>query len=235
MNVTFNIAGDQSILVTFSEQHISDEASKSVRKLAELVERKKVVGMEEVILGYSSLLVHYNPMKITYESMLQILKKLLQQIDLSENEQTNHIEIPVLYGGALGPDLAEVAHFHNLPEEEVIRVHTTPSYTVNFLGFTPGFPFLSGLSSKIATPRLANPRTRIRAGSVGIANNQTGIYPVNSPGGWQLIGHTPITLYDSQRHNPFLLSPGDKITFKAITKEEYVQLIRQQQGGGSYI
>ncbi|WP_339213484.1 5-oxoprolinase subunit PxpB [Ornithinibacillus sp. FSL M8-0202] len=235
MNVTFSIAGDQSILVTFSRQHIRNETSKAVRKLAELVEQKKVVGMEEVILGYSSLLVHYNPMKITYESMLQILKELLQQIDLSKREQTNEVEIPVLYGGTLGPDLADVAHYHHLSEEEVIRIHTTPSYTVNFLGFTPGFPFLSGLSSKIATPRLANPRARIHAGSVGIANNQTGIYPVISPGGWRLIGHTPITLYDPQRNNPFLLSPGDRVTFKAITTEEYDQLIRQQQGGGSYI
>src|SRR5699024_980827 len=146
-----------------------------------------------------------------------------------EPQEENVVEIPVLYGSEWGPDLVDVAEINNLTEDEVINIHTEPSYLVYFLGFTPGFPFLGGMSEKIITPRLPNPRMRIRAGSVGIANNQTGIYPVSSPGGWRLIGHTPIPLYDSKKEWPFLLSPGDKLKFKSVTKEEYAEIVNRLQ------
>lgn len=229
MDFTFKIAGDQSILLSFPSE-INDETSKLVRKLAEHIELKKLEGIEEVILGYSSLLIHYNPIKIAYKSVQLKLEEMIHAIDLTEKEQTNLIEIPVLYGGEQGPDITDVARINHLTEEEVIEIHTAPIYMVNFLGFTPGFPFLSGLSNKIHTSRLRDPRTKIKAGSVGIGNNQTGIYPVSSPGGWRLIGHTPITLYNPKRERPFLLSPGDMVKFKAITKEEYERL-----GGDSNI
>ncbi|WP_047983627.1 5-oxoprolinase subunit PxpB [Ornithinibacillus californiensis] len=233
MNYHYKFAGDRAILVVFGDE-LNEVTSKKVRKLAELVDGQKILGIEEVILGYTSLLVNYNPIKISYTSLQTTLDNLILQINLTENESSKTIEIPVLYGGNLGPDLPEVARLNNLKEADVIQIHTESEYTVYFLGFTPGFPFLGGMSKKIATPRLENPRKRIEAGSVGIAGYQTGIYPVNSPGGWRLIGRTPISLYDPNTKNPFLLSPGDIIKFKSITKEVYEELVKTTKKGGRF-
>lgn len=228
MKFDFKIAGDQSILVQFGKE-ISDETSKSVRRLAELVESRHINGIEEVILGYTNLLINYNPAKIPYDKLLTTVEGLIDEIDITESKEHNVIEIPVLYGSEWGPDLQEVAKINQMTEEEVIQIHTEPSYTVYFIGFTPGFPFLGGLSEKIATPRLPDPRTRITAGSVGIANNQTGIYPVSSPGGWRLIGHTPVPLYNPDKEKPFLLSPGDMIKFRSVTRNEYEDIKQKHQ------
>jgi KipI family sensor histidine kinase inhibitor len=134
------------------------------------------------------------------------------------------IEIPVCYGGDFGPDIEFVAQTHDLTVEEVIRIHSEPEYPIYMIGFTPGFPFLGGLPEKLHTPRLETPRTVVPAGSVGIANAQTGIYPIDSPGGWQLIGKTPLKLFDLQRSNPILLKAGDALKFKPITIYEYHRL-----------
>ena len=123
------------------------------------------------------------------------------------------IEVPVRYGGAGGPDLEAVAAYHKLSIDEVVRLHTSREYTVYMMGFTPGFPYMGTLDSKIATPRLKTPRTRVPAGSVGIAEAQTGIYPIESPGGWQILGHTSLKLFDPEAAQPFLLSPGDRVQF----------------------
>jgi len=129
--------------------------------------------------------------------------------------------IPVCYGGEFGPDIAFVAAHNHIGTDDVIRLHSEPSYPIYMLGFSPGFPFLGGLSEKLHTPRLTSPRTRVPAGSVGIANNQTGIYPIASPGGWQLIGRSPVRLFDPQRPEPFLLCAGDTLRFEPITPGEY--------------
>ena len=226
MDYEVKIAGDRSVLVIFGKT-IDSHTSKAVRKLAEIIDHQQIRGIDEVILGYTNLLINYDPIHITYNSLLETIDGLISEMDLTESERQRVIEIPVLYGGEAGPDLPDVARMNNLSEEEVIQIHTEPEYIVYFLGFSPGFPFLGGLSEKIATPRLPNPRTRIRAGSVGIANNQTGIYPVTSPGGWRLIGHTPIPLYDPKKEHPFLLSPGDTIKFTSISKEAYDELMHE--------
>lgn len=228
LDFTFKIAGDRSVLVEFGDE-IDEQTNRSVRFLAELIDSSQLKGVNETILGYTNLLINYDPVDITYEQLKKRIITLIKKIDRFEPQEENVIEIPVLYGSEWGPDLSDVAEFNNLTEEEVIHIHTEPSYLVYFLGFTPGFPFLGGMSEKIITPRLSNPRTRIRAGSVGIANNQTGIYPVSSPGGWRLIGHTPIPLYAPKKEWPFLLSPGDKLKFKAITKEEYAEIVNRLQ------
>jgi inhibitor of KinA len=129
--------------------------------------------------------------------------------------------IPVCYGGEYGPDIAFVAEHNHVGIDDVIRLHSEHSYPIYMLGFSPGFPFLGGLSEKLHTPRLTSPRTRVPAGSVGIANNQTGIYPIASPGGWQLIGRSPVRLFDPERPNPFLLRAGDTLRFEPITPDEY--------------
>lgn len=227
LDFNITVAGDQSVLVKFGDK-IDTKTNKAVRVLAQLVDKEVDIGVIETILGYTNLLVNYDPFITTFEQLKANLIQLIEKIDLEEEIEENIVELPVLYGSEYGPDLKDVAKHNNLTEEEVIHIHTEPTYLVYFLGFTPGFPFLGGMSDKIITPRLANPRTRIKAGSVGIANNQTGIYPVSSPGGWRLIGHTPIPLYDPNKEWPFLLSPGDKLKFKSITKEAYDEIINKQ-------
>lgn len=220
LTFTIKVAGDQSILVVFGET-INIETNRSVRQLAELIETHNIPGIMETILGYTNVLINYDPMKLPYKTLVTIVEQLVQEIDPLAEDGQRTINIPVLYGAEWGPDLPDVAKINGLTEEEVIRIHTEPSYLVYFLGFTPGFPFLGGMSTEIATPRLATPRTRIPGGSVGIANDQTGIYPVSSPGGWRLIGHTPVALYDTRKDWPFLLAPGDQIKFTPVTKSAY--------------
>lgn len=227
LDYQIHIAGDQSILVQFGED-INETTNKIVRFLANTIEKNRPVGVNEVILGYTTLLIHYDPLLVSFEKLEVEIHKLIETINPAHEEEHKTIEIPVLYGSYLGPDLKDVANYNNLTEDDVIKIHTKPVYTVYFLGFSPGFPFLGGMSEQIVTPRLANPRTRIRAGSVGIANNQTGIYPVSSPGGWRLIGHTPIALYDPNKKWPFLLSPGDRLKFTSITKRQYESLLQKK-------
>lgn len=230
MNFKIEIAGDQSVLVIFGNT-INKETNQSVHFLAESIELANIDGIEETILGYTNLLIQYNPFYLSFDELQEKLIFLINKTDKLEFKERNIVEIPVLYGSVWGPDLEDVANFNQLTEDEVIEIHTAPSYTVYFLGFTPGFPFLGGISERIATPRLPNPRVRIDAGSVGIANNQTGIYPVSSPGGWRLIGHTPLPLYDTDREWPFLLDPGDQLIFKSINKEEYGYIINETEKG----
>ena len=138
------------------------------------------------------------------------------------------VEIPVCYGGELGPDIDTVAATNNLTVEEVIELHCEPEYLIYAVGFSPGFPFLGGLPERLYTPRLETPRTLVPGGSVGIANNQTGIYPVASPGGWQLIGRTPVKLFAPWRQNPFLYQAGDRLKFKPISTDEYDRIAAEE-------
>jgi inhibitor of KinA len=142
--------------------------------------------------------------------------------------------VPTLYGGEYGPDIEFVATHNNITPEEVIEIHTATPYLVYMLGFTAGFPYLGGMSEKIATPRLKTPRTRIPAGSVGIAASQTGLYPIESPGGWQLIGRTPIKAFSPQSENPFLFAAGDYLKFRAIEQDEYDK-IKELSEKGEYV
>lgn len=223
MKFTFKPAGDQAILIEF-ENKIDQETNAKVRHLANLAEKESDSGFGEVILGYRSVLIHYNPVKLSYE---QVKKKLQswEEEDFSAGSSAGRkIRIPVLYGDEWGPDLEDVAEHNGLSPEEVISIHSGGQYLVYFLGFTPGYPFMGGMSEKISTPRLPSPRVSIPAGSVGIANNQTGIYPVQSPGGWRLIGRTPLRLYDPERENPFLFEAGDQVRFEEITHEEFLEI-----------
>src|SRR5699024_7272008 len=158
---TFKIAGDQSVLVQFGEE-IDEQTNKSVRFLAELIDSSQLKGINETILGYTNLLINYDPVDITYEQLKKSIIKLIKKIDHLEPQEENVVEIPVLYGSEWGPDLVDVAEINNLTEDEVINIHTEPSYLVYFLGFTPGFTFLGGMSEKIITTRLPNTRNRNR-------------------------------------------------------------------------
>jgi len=223
----FRIAGDQGLLVEYGEA-IDPAINRKVRSVAIAVDQERLPGIIEYIPTYRSLIILYDPAITDAQKLQAALLALEERLTTIEIPPPNIVEIPVCYGGELGPDIDFVAECHNLTVDEVIRIHSEPEYPIYMIGFTPGFPFLGGLPEILHTPRLATPRKVVPAGSVGIANAQTGIYPIDSPGGWQLIGRTPLKLFDSKRTTPFLLKAGDRLKFKTITFEEYNRL---KQGG----
>ena len=217
------ICGDSALNIEFGNE-ISEEINKKIRAASALIENREISGISEVVPTYRSLMIHYDPLIIEYEELISILKGIEENIKNVELYSPEIIEIPVLYGGQYGPDIENVVMHNKLTVEEVIKIHTSAEYLIYMLGFTPGFPYLGGMDKRIATPRLHSPRTKIPAGSVGIAGEQTGIYPVQSPGGWQLIGSTPIELFNPDSENPILLKSGNHIVFKSIDEEEYMKI-----------
>lgn len=213
-------AGDKALVIEFSDK-ISDEVNSKVRSMMIAINQRKLECIVEIIPTYRSLMVHYNPLKIEYDELINSLKDIEQNLGNIEIPPPKVIEIPTLYGGEYGPDIENVAKHNNLSIDEVIKIHSSKEYLIYMLGFTPGFPYLGGMDKSLETPRLQVPRTKIPAGSVGIASKQTGIYPIDSPGGWQLIGRTPLKLFDINKENPFLLSAGSYIKFISITQEEF--------------
>jgi inhibitor of KinA len=222
----FRTAGDRGLLVEYGNA-IDLETNKKVRAMAIAIERKRPAGVIEFIPTYRSLIIIYDPSTTNPERLQEDLLGFDQQISEIEIPPIDIIEVPVCYGGELGPDIHFVAETHSMTQEDVIRIHSEPDYQVYMIGFTPGFPFLGGLPEVLHTPRLESPRSRVPAGSVGIANAQTGIYSIESPGGWQIIGRTPIKLFDPERSNPFLLKAGDILRFKPILLEEYNHLAKE--------
>jgi len=221
--------GDCAVSVEFG-QEISLEINHKVMALKMVLEREPIRGIVELIPTYCSLLIQYDPMELRYGQLRDRLEALVTQLDEMEMPPKQVVEIPVAYGGEYGPDLGEVARAHNISEEEVIKLHSEPEYPIYMLGFVAGFPYLGGMNKAIATPRKKSPRLKIEAGSVGIAGEQTGIYSVESPGGWQIIGRTPLKLYDVNRNEPVLLKAGQYIKFKPITKEEFRTMENEHKG-----
>ena len=220
----YSPVGDRALLVKFGDT-IDLDINRKVHALSKVVEEARIHGAEECVPTYASLLVYYNPLKTTYERMVSTLKDLETKLDeYSANMKTRAIIVPTVYGGSFGPDLADVAGYHKLTEAEAIRLHSETEYVVYMIGFIAGFPYMGKVSEAIATPRLENPRLKIPAGSVGIAGNQTGIYPCESPGGWRIIGRTPLTLFNPLEPQPALFQPGDRVRFKPISEKEYQAL-----------
>jgi len=215
--------GDRMVLVELPEE-ISLAVHSQVLSLASELERSAIPGVLEWVPSYRSLGVVYDPAQISFQEIVARLKAL--EGSSSSNTQTGSgcVEIPVCYGGAMGPDLSFVAQYNQLSSEEVIQIHAGGDYRVYLLGFSPGFPYLGGMSPRITAPRLAEPRLRVPAGSVAIGDRQTGVYPAESPGGWRLIGRTPLRLFDLRRSKPFLLNAGDGVRFRAITAYEFQRL-----------
>ncbi len=222
--------GDRGLLLTFGDA-INEKGFDTVRKTNFALTHPAIEGVIETIPGYTTLLLFYDPHAISYAQLKKtVLSRLTDTSDL-QLPPPKITTIPVAYGGEFGPDIEFVARHNSLTPEKVIALHTAGRYPVYMLGFTPGFPYLGGLTEKLWTPRLETPRTRVPAGSVGIANNQTGIYPVDSPGGWQLIGRTPRKLFDPTKADPFLIHPGEIVIFQAITAEEY-RLLEEETSHG---
>lgn len=224
--VRYLLSGDCAVCVEFGNE-IKPDINKKIRAFKIAIEKSDLAGIVETVPTYRSLLVHYKPEEITFSELKKRFDELLGKLDSIQIPPPTVIEIPVLYGGQVGPDLQTVADHNKKTPEEVVKIHTSEEYLIYMLGFLAGFPYLGGMSKEIATPRLKNPRVKIDGGSVGIAGEQTGIYPIDSPGGWQLIGRTPLKLYDVNREKPILLEAGQYIKFKSVTKEEYDQIAEQ--------
>ena len=204
--------GDSVLLVQFGEE-IDIAVNRRVHSLAALIKRSPLDGVTETVPAYTALAIHYNPLLLTYEAIHAWVRGKLERMEEVNTKKPRKLEIPVRYGGEYGVDLQFVADFHRPQIEDVIRIHNDKTYTIYMMGFTPGFPYMGKLDDAIITPRLETPRTRVPAGTVAIAGSQTGIYPIDSPGGWRLIGHTSLRLFDPESEFPFLFSPGDEIRF----------------------
>ncbi len=225
-------AGDRAVVIEFGNK-ISKEINTLLRKLYQCISKARIEGVEEYVPTYRSLIVYYNPFKITPKNLLEKLQELENSITEITLPKALITEIPTLYGGEYGPDLEFVAHYNNLTVKEVIRIHSEKEYFIYMLGFLPGFVYLGGMSEKIATPRLEKPRLKVWESSVGIAAKQTGIYPIDSPGGWQIIGRTPVKIYDHRKEFPILLKSGDYIKFFPISREQYED-IKEKVDRGDY-
>ncbi len=214
-------AGDSAILVEFGEV-IDPVVNSRVYALFDAVEKSLGDKVVEMIPTYRSLLVVYNPVEITFGEISEQVGGLLDGIQGDSETSTTReiIELPVVYGGEDGPDLDHVAEHAGISTQEVIDIHSGTGYLVYMLGFAPGFPYLGGLDERIACPRLTTPRVKVPAGSVGIAESQTGVYPNESPGGWQLIGRTAVPLFDVQRENPSLIKPGAEVRFVPVDSHD---------------
>ena len=215
--------GDKAIFVEFGDE-IEPGLNRRVRLLMLALQKAKVLGIIEAVPTYCSLLVYYEPLQIGPRKLRETLYTLVQQPKENNLPIPRLIEIPTVYGGEYGPDLESVATHNSLNVPEVIKIHTSTPYLVYMLGFMPGFPYLGGMSPRIATPRLETPRIKIPAGSVGIAGRQTGIYPAESPGGWRIIGRTPVKLFNSSKEPPALFQAGDYLIFRSITPEEFTEI-----------
>lgn len=230
--VRFLLSGDTAVTVEFGNE-ISTEINARIRAFTIALTESNLPGLVELVPTYRSLMVHYDPGIVLYDALVEKLRGLLGRLDQIRIPPSEVLEIPVLYGGdEMGPDLGFVAEHSRKTPEDVVRIHTSTEYLIYMLGFTPGFTYLGGMSEEIAAPRLAQPRVRIPAGSVGIAGSQTGVYPIDSPGGWQLIGRTPVRMYDPDRAVPILPKAGQYIKFFPIDQAEFDRIAAQEASGG---
>ena len=204
--------GDSALLIEL-DQKITPEINAQVHALDLQMQGELLNSVLELVPGYSSILVRYDPLVSKFSEIEGWVWECLASSSGEMVQSSGEIVIPVQYGGEDGPDLDFVAKYHHLAPEEVVRRHTDQIYRVGMMGFTPGFAYLMGLDPTIETPRLDTPRTKVPAGSVGIAGAQTGVYPLESPGGWQIIGKTDKKLFDPENAPYFLLSPGDAVRF----------------------
>lgn len=228
------LAGDSSIIVQFGNE-INEQTNHKIMAFNTTIKELRHTAIIETVPSYCSLMIHYNSNILKYNELVEILNDLTKKINFSKKYKKNVIEIPVLYGEDVGVDIENVAKYNNLKVDEVIDIHSSREYLIYMLGFTPGFPYLGGMDKRIATPRLEKPRVKIEAGSIGIAGEQTGIYPISSPGGWQIIGRTPLKLFDINRKEPFLLRPGQYVKFKPISKDEFDKLYYEDLETNKYI
>ncbi len=229
----FLSAGDRAVVIELGDE-ISIECNRRVHSLHRAIAREDLPGVVDVIPTYRSILVEYDAAQVSYADMKGRLVDIRGGAAEVSGDATTVVHLPVLYGGEHGPDLEFVARNAGMDVDEVIGLHSGTEYPVYMMGFTPGFPYLGGMSERIATPRLSTPRGVIPAGSVGIAEAQTGVYPIESPGGWRLIGRTPLRLFDVTRTPPSLIDAGDCVRFVPLSDEDEYGHIEEQVAAGEY-
>jgi inhibitor of KinA len=221
--VRFQAASDQALLISFGDE-ITPAAHDRVRRLLRLLEAARVPAIRNLHPAYCSLLIRFDALDAGHDDLEAMVRSHLGLLDDVPLPEPRDVEIPVCYGGEFGADLAELAEMHGMTPDQVVSLHASPTYTAYFLGFTPGFAYLGGLPEALATPRLASPRRTVPAGSVGIAGNQTGVYPFATAGGWRLIGRTPVPLFRPGESDMSLLSIGDRVRFRPIASGEFAKL-----------
>jgi inhibitor of KinA len=221
----FQRASDQSLLIHFGRQ-ITLAAHEQVRKFLLLLDQEPIAGVRNLHPAYCSVLVKFDPLKWRHAQLEEILKHYLERLQDVGLPEPRQVEIPVRYGGEYGPDLIDVSEMHAMTPAQVIELHSSTTYVVYFLGFVPGFAYLGELPEALVTPRLATPRRRVPAGSLGIAGRQTGVYPVATPGGWRLLGRTPIRMFRPDQAEFSFLSIGDRVRFTPISPEQFAALER---------
>jgi inhibitor of KinA len=219
--------GDSAVLITLGDE-ISRPTHAKVWHAFSQLRAAALPWVTDLVPGFASLAVHYEPLLLRvggserqFDAVVREIEQALVAPGPVRETESRVIEIPVCYGGEFGPDLEELAGARAMHPRDVVRLHTEPEYLVYMLGFLPGFPYLGGLAPALATPRRASPRTHVPAGSVGIGGEQTGVYPLESPGGWHLIGRTPLRLFTPRQDPPTLLSMGDRVRFRAVTEQEF--------------
>lgn len=216
----FARAGDSAVFVTTGDA-ISSELSSMNRNIINELRKSRFRGIKEFVSSYTGFLILYDPLITNYEDVVSMVTSFGPAIEAASEGKNEGIIIPVAYGGEYGPDINTVSEIHGITPGEVAKIHSESNYIVHMLGFTPGFPYLGGMDTRISTPRKLKPSLHVEAGSVGIAEDQTGIYPVESPGGWQIIGRTPVILFDPERKPEFLLKPGMRVRFRAVDNYEF--------------
>lgn len=226
--------GDQAVNIEFGAE-ISDIVSDRVYALADALSSLAPLWLRELVPTYRSLLVHYDTFNFDFNAVHAELSELVSKeatvISGAAGRSALVYELPTVYGGEHGPDIESVAEHAGITTSEVVKIHSSQAYRVYMIGFSPGFPYLGGMDTRIATPRLSTPRTRVPAGSVGIAESQTGVYPTASPGGWQLIGRTPVRLFDPARNPPSVLQPGHFVRFVPVESEQFSEIERNVASG----
>lgn len=232
MNFHIFPLGDDALTIDFGAI-ISSAVNDKVHRLADYINHHKFAGFVETVPAYASLTIFYNISKVrkafengktSFENVKDLVEKAINQTADNTKSEPRTVEIPVCYDAEFAPDIEFVAALNNLSASEVITLHIKTTYRVFMIGFLPGFPYLGEVDERIAAPRKSEPRLRVAKGSVGIAGRQTGIYPLESPGGWQIIGRTPLELFNPQADAPTLLQSGDLVRFKAIDKDIYATL-----------
>jgi inhibitor of KinA len=216
-------AGDSAVTVEF-EERIDAAVNARAVSLADAIHRADLAGVRDVVPTYRSVTIYFDPLRTDYEALLARLEREASVHVPAAADDRAPIRIPVCYGGQFGPDLGHVAAFGQVEEAEVVRLHSSTTYRVFMLGFVPGFAYMGLVDARIAAPRHATPRVRVPRGSVGIAGLQTAVYPMDTPGGWQLVGRTPMHPFDPRRAEPFLIKAGDAVQFYAIDRTEFDRL-----------
>jgi KipI family sensor histidine kinase inhibitor len=216
------LLGDRGLLVELGDD-IHPRINQKVRELYMGTKRHRIQGIKDLVPSYRSMLVVYDPLALSLKFLKSRINDTWSTLRDTRLPDPRTVEIPVVYGDDCGPDLQWIADYHKITAQDVIRLHTQPIYQVYMIGFMPGYPYMGEIPDALVTPRRKTPRTHVLKGSVAIAQKQTGIYPFTSPGGWQILGRTPVQLFDSQRKPPSLLEMGDQVKFYAIAPEESEQ------------